>query len=396
MKKSNYFYAIFFSVCTVNKRLLVRFFQCAFLLYAFNLHSLSFSKDIYKSLEKKVPDWVNEQIDSDLKNCQLDRKIEDEYNHLQSNSPNEDLVFFSILNNKITIKGLIGKLKSHRKKNQIKYILNFFRKASHRVEFPDINFIVYIRNQIEMYLDEYSLDGEPLNIPIFVRSKKKETSTGILIPSLRFFYAQQKYFKLLDEKSQEMKWESKINKFFWRGISSGFSDEYADGSSPRLRLVKESLSNPDILDAAFTSRKCLLEKCPTLNCNDLKFSERIQEADQIKYKYLIAVQGDSYPSSLHWQLYSNSLLLFVDTPYIEWYYSGIKPYVDYIPLKNDYSDLREKMIWLQENDALCEQIAKNGAEFSREQLSNERVIHYTYLLLCKYKEKFQDLVDSAL
>lgn len=194
-------------------------------------------------------------------------------------------------------------------------------------------------------------------------------------------------------KAQKIKWESKINKFFWRGSPSGFG--YENHTNPRLRLVEKSLLNPDILDAAFIKNPVLLKRNPALAMENSKMSKNIEQHEQIKYKYLIAVEGNSFPSSLHWQIYSNSLTMFVDSPYIEWFYSALKPYVHYVPLKKDYTDLREKMIWLQQNDSLAKEISKNAMKFARNQISNERMIHYIYLLLCMYKEKFQTLVESV-
>lgn len=253
-----------------------------------------------------------------------------------------------------------------------------------------MDFIVYTRAHIEKYLLQCK-NRKELNIPIFVRSKKKSTSMGILIPVFRYFNEREKYFKSLDEKSKTVNWESKINEYFWRGRPSGAN--YKNGSNLRLRLVKKSLSNQNVLDAAFIEIRHLMKNLLAANLKNLKLSKIIDKDEQIIYKYLIAIEGDSYPSSLHWQLYSNSLTIFVDTPYIEWYYAGIKPYVHYIPLKSDCSDLEDKMIWLQENDSTAEEIAKNATEFYRSQVSNERTIHYVYRLLCRYKEKFKELVE---
>lgn len=60
--------------------------------------------DTYESLSKDVPDWVYEQIESNLESCQLNRKVETEFNYLQSQCYDEGLTLFRILNNKITYK----------------------------------------------------------------------------------------------------------------------------------------------------------------------------------------------------------------------------------------------------------------------------------------------------
>lgn len=43
-------------------------------------------------------------------------------------------------------------------------------------------------------------------------------------------------------------------------------------------------------------------------------------------------------------------MIFADTVWYEWYYDILKPWVHYVPVKRDLSDLVEKIEWLKEND----------------------------------------------
>jgi spore maturation protein CgeB len=45
---------------------------------------------------------------------------------------------------------------------------------------------------------------------------------------------------------------------------------------------------------------------------------------------------------------------------------SLKPFVHYIPIKKDFSDLFEKIEYLKNNDKEAERIAKNAQEFARE------------------------------
>jgi hypothetical protein len=68
-------------------------------------------------------------------------------------------------------------------------------------------------------------------------------------------------------------------------------------------------------------------------------------------------------------------------PYIEsWLMEGLlEPYVHYIPLKEDFSDLEDIIKWCKNNDGKCKEISENGKKWM-EQFKNKDY----ELLLHKY------------
>ena len=63
-----------------------------------------------------------------------------------------------------------------------------------------------------------------------------------------------------------------------------------------------------------------------------------------KYKYLIDIGGNGYSGRLKYLLYSNRPLLIVDRDSIEYFYNDLIPYIHYIPIKIDLSDLLEQVV----------------------------------------------------
>lgn len=57
---------------------------------------------------------------------------------------------------------------------------------------------------------------------------------------------------------------------------------------------------------------------------------------------------------------SGVVSLKVDSTKIEYFYSNLEPWVHYVPIKSDFSDLLEKVEWLRNNDDKAKEIAKNG------------------------------------
>ena len=60
---------------------------------------------------------------------------------------------------------------------------------------------------------------------------------------------------------------------------------------------------------------------------------------------------------------AGNCIILHESPLVEWYYELLVPYVHYIPLKQDMSDLVKILDWIRTHDTDVEQIAKNGAVF---------------------------------
>ena len=62
-------------------------------------------------------------------------------------------------------------------------------------------------------------------------------------------------------------------------------------------------------------------------------------------------------------MYSNSVLMMVDTAKYQWFYDRLIPWVHYVPLKRDLSDLYAKISWLRTHDDKAKWISKQGRLF---------------------------------
>ena len=93
----------------------------------------------------------------------------------------------------------------------------------------------------------------------------------------------------------------------------------------------------------------------------------MDKQSQLKYKYLIAIEGNAESTSLKWQLCSNSVVL-MQKPVIEgWLMEGLLvPYYHYVPLKGDFSDLDEIVAWCNSNESKCLEIIKNANDWMQQ------------------------------
>ena len=90
-----------------------------------------------------------------------------------------------------------------------------------------------------------------------------------------------------------------------------------------------------------------------------------------RYKYVIDIDGNGWSSRFKRLMSSNSLV-FKSTVYPEWYSDRIQPWVHYVPISLDYSDLFDSFVFFRgdingegNHDALARKIAYAGAKWTR-------------------------------
>lgn len=143
---------------------------------------------------------------------------------------------------------------------------------------------------------------------------------------------------------------------------------------------------PDLIDATFSGvyswqiRESLQE-------NFFHFfpKKRASWEEYIQHKYLIDMDGcvASTPG-FAWKLLSNCAVLKHDSVFTLWFYNCLLPWVHYIPIKEDLSDVFQKLQWAKDHDEDARQIAENGRAFAHENLMPEHVYLYCYKVLLKY------------
>lgn len=71
-----------------------------------------------------------------------------------------------------------------------------------------------------------------------------------------------------------------------------------------------------------------------------------------------------------------SLVFKQDSKYYETFYDDLVPYVHYIPIKRDLSDLTEKIQWAKLNDDNAHRIAKEGQKYAVNNLLPKDIFCY--------------------
>ena len=84
---------------------------------------------------------------------------------------------------------------------------------------------------------------------------------------------------------------------------------------------------------------------------------------------------------LPYLLAGGSLVLKQDSDYYEHFYHRLEPWVHYVPLQRDLSDVVEKVKWGRGNEERAQQMASHAFQFVQSHLLPEHLYCYIVRLL---------------
>jgi hypothetical protein len=200
-------------------------------------------------------------------------------------------------------------------------------------------------------------------------------SNAILIPDHIFIRTRGYEAERAVARNRITGWDDRSNRIAWRGSTTGAGLV----SKPRL-----STEDPELIARV---RLCLaLKGVPD---TDVKVSGVTQSADKnldadrlaragilgdfispicwYGSKFAIDIDGNSNAwSNFFTRLVMGCCVLKVASAdgYRQWYYGDIKPWIHYVPVKADLSDLLGQIAWCRTNLAACRDIAARGQEFA--------------------------------
>jgi hypothetical protein len=145
----------------------------------------------------------------------------------------------------------------------------------------------------------------------------------------------------------------------------------------RLELIRIARKFPELINASLTNfffhRDKEAEVGPKV--------PHISFFEFFKYKYQINIDGTVAAYRLPYLLAGNSLVFKQDSKFYEHFYNRLVPFVHYVPIKHDLSDLIEKIKWAIANDNLAVEIVRNARDFSRKNLMATDIYCYYFILL---------------
>lgn len=268
-----------------------------------------------------------------------------------------------------------------RKNPQYKYWINYFNDLGFKKN-PGVLF-----DSQDCFINKKNI----VNKPIIVYNRPVYDDCGGIL----FAIDRNPTKNLFDDLNDPHDWSKKDNKIFWRGQLSGFlkktdppfSDQICTvnlwqnlendlDKCLRVNFVKKHGKSHDIRFSSFDVEKKWVtsRNLPLLTKNKkiLKqfirkhkyaIADKVPFTDFLKHKYLLDLDGSNAPGSTINILKSNSVMLRPIPVWETIIFMDLKPWVHYVPIEYDASDLNEKLKWCENNDAECKQISENATDY---------------------------------
>ena len=125
------------------------------------------------------------------------------------------------------------------------------------------------------------------------------------------------------------------------------------------------------------SRKLFLRTCNNYNFVNLgntakakgvtiEFAKpRLTISEQLKYKFIVSIEGNDVATNLKWIMSSNSVCMMPKPKFETWFKEGtLISGVHYIQLKDDFSDLEKQYNKYRKDPRACIRIAKQANEYA--------------------------------
>ena len=166
-----------------------------------------------------------------------------------------------------------------------------------------------------------------------------------------------RHYRFIEDK---LLFENKLDMLVWRGCI----DKIQDYTGIRRFLITN-----------FESNKLM----------NINYKNYITIEEQMKYKFILSIEGYDVATNLKWIMNSNSLC-FMPKPTCEsWFMEGtLIPGYHYVEIKNDLSDLEDKIKYYILNLDECKRIIKNANNYVEQFKDTKREKIIEILILDKY------------
>ena len=139
---------------------------------------------------------------------------------------------------------------------------------------------------------------------------------------------------------------------------------YAKKKDQLVFRAKVHSSQPQrikFLEKYYGHKLCNIGKVNSNSLNSNWMAKRMTINEQLHYKFILCLEGNDVASNLKWVMSSNSIAVMPKPKFETWFMEGILVADQhYILIKDDYSDLEEKLNFYIENPKKASSIIENA------------------------------------
>jgi hypothetical protein len=194
-----------------------------------------------------------------------------------------------------------------------------------------------------------------------------------------------RHYGAIHRVKQGIPWRKKQNTLIWRGDSTG----------TRYPIIAKYITYPiSDIDVAFSA---LCQEHKNNPHNKVLVRKRITPRQLTNYKYLLSLEGNDVASGLKWMLYSDSVVFMARPRHVSWALEEfLVPFIHYVPVKEDYSNLMEMVQWARQNDELVYNISKHSTQFIEDLIMSQEAQRNHKLVLQQMLRKYHEQFGPAL
>jgi hypothetical protein len=215
-------------------------------------------------------------------------------------------------------------------------------------------------------------------LPVFQHHRRKGQSA--IIHPLRGYHEHPS--SLVPTLKDNISFRDKVAKVVWRGGLRGYhydgtNYQHVDailrdhvGAEAELEIKLRKIAryrlsvnrdNNDIADIAYVvgDSQAYLRQYPLIVQNA---GSTMAPNEQLNYRYILALNGNDWPSNIYWAINSNSVVFVEES---EWEIHGgnrLRAWENYVPVTPDADDIRAKFEWCEKHTDECTVISRNARE----------------------------------
>jgi hypothetical protein len=198
----------------------------------------------------------------------------------------------------------------------------------------------------------------------------------------------------------DLPWENRQTIPVFRGTLwdwEGGNALYDATVTSRWNAVNYSIHHPDLLNARFSGIRTSAfrnDKNDT-TLQKMLVTDSMSHTDYFhNHQVAVVLAGIGAAFRLATHLMARTAVILQEIEVQEWYTKYLQPYVHYIPLRGDISDIESVLVWVRDHPKEVQGIAENGRLFWEQFLTFDRSEQHLYELLYRISEfeRWRDLV----
>lgn len=290
----------------------------------------------------------------------------------------------------------------------VKEIAEMLEFSTRHWEMPDSDFIINRKDfayftKKNTYAYTHLLRNMPIEnipdvlFPVCTQSTNASLHLDIPVPSA------DEWLTLKNISSLRVPdWKTRYPVGFFRGSSTGCGTTIENNTRLKMSHISYELRDTKLIDVGISKLtvrfKAFDQHAGFIDKEKYKYLVKkfTLPTEQLKYKYIFNIPGNSQAYRLPTEFYKGSVLLLMEnsrTPHM-WFEPLLQNGHHYIQIEDvdDYKTQKkittQTIQWLQKNDSIAREIAQNGLEFARTYLNHTMISYYWYCVAVNINDMF--------